>query len=58
MFLFGVAGLLAGCGGDKVDSKQPKLVGQPDPRIQGPAAVGGAGGGSKPANQPSKAGIN
>lgn len=35
--------LSVGCGDSKVDNKQPKLSGPPDPRIKGPATPGGGG---------------
>jgi hypothetical protein len=34
-------GLNAGCGDSATGSGQPKLQGPPDPRIKGPASVGG-----------------
>ena len=40
--LFAMA--IVGC--SDVSDKQPKVVGTPDPKIQGPAAVGGAGAGA------------
>ena len=40
--LFAMA--IVGC--SDVADKQPMVVGTPDPKIQGPAAVGGAGAGA------------
>ncbi|VTS05389.1 hypothetical protein [Tuwongella immobilis] len=44
--------MLTGCGGSDVDEKQPKLAGPPDPRIKGPAAIGGTKGGTGEATLP------
>jgi len=46
-----LASWLSGCG-ETVTNKEPKLVGPPDPKIKGPAAIGGGG-----ANQPGEVGI-
>jgi hypothetical protein len=47
-FAFVLAAMVAttaivGCGDSKVDDKQPKLVNPPDPKITGPAKIGGDG---------------
>lgn len=47
--LLSVTLLLTGCGSGSNDA-QPKLAGPPDPRIKGPAAVGGGGGQPKGAS--------